>query len=1116
MDTNIDALRPVDRWAATWLCGLSGLAILFWGVWIGASSFSEPPQLALVGYEAPWRKQSSSRFVVAIGRDRQRNDIVLHDRKASTEHLILERRGGKGRRWAQIINRTPDRRITLRRASPLAPPQEINRRPLRDGDTLLLPWPNDPLRALERQRQDRCSPSLLLQTLQLKDIPSFAKGRFSSFLVREHRAPLRIMHQQPHLSTTQQGRPLGRWLMHHQRYELPQATGFQWLEYRQAQWLLFSRTQQTWQPLQSPITWGKPPRTLSLQRRPHLQTAPLYTLQHAQSACAFPLAHDALPGGLEIGKLARLFFQHKRLFLQHLGQSNEPIQVIPRNSSPLQLGAGVLRDGDHLSLGQIRYRVILREDSVRLIADAQPTSRSLIPFFAHFPSETLPARKLLHSKRALLVSGGEGDDPRADRWLLHTSLIPRSTASVQGSPQRPILRLTPHPKGYTVTPLEETTLYRTDLQGDPLPHTNANPPKPPPNSSNPPPSRSDLNDPHTSPSRSDLGDPRNAQPTPPSDALGTSDAQPITQATTLPLGPTLYRARGLYLRLFQPSYQALAVRIALLWVIFGLAMIFLLFWLLQNGHLRWSPVPSDALLRTLPTDDPRRRAWLKERPRPSLLQSIRLRLLSLPILLLLPLALFLNGLGLYVLASLSLASLGLNHSDFLYRQVLWSLVGILLFLLALIASPQSFRFRRDTAPPPPPLVPEVTKPSVYPWGLIAAGAISLIVCVAFLRAWLWLPVLVLYVYGRILQQAWLQSEPTSPQRQALYAFFATLSLLALVPLLGLIAPPLVHNRFFLKVPFVGTIKLSDAAILTAIVFFAYSLGPDLFALRLIRARRRFAPPKTSAPPESSIAQQRNERLGGALRVAALYLLLLGSIALLYTIQGDLGPGLILTLCFSLFLLFSFMAPGPDRLTTLGNFLRIGVVFAGIGLFVLLPEIIAWLAPDLAAQQSEIRKVQERLSLWRQPWRFLVGEQILQNIWALAAYKGTFQWFNNLHSDFVFTAVVRVLSPTWGLFVIAAMCFFPLAALATARLHWLPILPNEDDATLDQKRQHTTRTLILLFGGIYLFAQHFIHIGSVLRLTPMTGVTLPWISSGGTSLVVCYLVIALIYRQLRLP
>lgn len=1069
----------MDRWAATWLCGLSGLAILFWGVWIGFSSFSEPPQIALVGYEAPWRKQSSQRFLVSIGRDRQRNDIVLHDRKASTEHLILERRGTKGRWWAQIINRSPDRRITLRRASALAPPSDINRRQIRDGDTLLLPWPSDPLRALERQRQDRCSPSLLLQTLQLKEIHSFAKGRFSSFLFREHRAPLRLMHQQPRLSTHHQGHPLQRWLMPHQRYELPLATGFQWLEYRQAQWLLFSRTQQIWLPFQTPISWGTPPRTLALKRRPQLLTSPRYTLQHAQTACAFELAHDALPGGLEIGKLARLFFQHKRLFLQHLGQSDEPIQVVPRNGTPLRLGAGILHDGDHLSLGQIRYRVILREDSVRLLADSQPTSRSLIPFFAYFPSETLPARKLLNSQRPLLVSGGEGDDPRADRWLLHTSLIPRPTSAIQGSPQRPILRIDPTPKPYTVTPLEETTLYRTDAQGDPLP----------------------LPAPQTTTTRTD------AQSTPLSPT--------ITQATALPLGPALYRARGLYLRLFQPSYQPLAQRIALLWVIFGLSMIFLLFWLLQNGHLRWSPLPSDALLRTLPSDDPRRRAWLRERPRPSLLQSIRLRLLSLPILLLLPLALFLNGLGLYVLASLSLASLGLNHNDFLYRQVLWSLVGLLLFLLALLASPRSLRFRRKTAPPPAPLVPDFSKPSVYPWGWIAVSLVSLIVCFAFLRAWLWLPVFVLYAYGRILQQAWQQSEPHSPQRQALYAFFATLALLALVPLLGLIAPPLVHNRFFLKVPIIGTIKLSDAAILTAIVFFAYSLGPDIFALRLIRARRRGAPDRTSAPPETSLAQQRSERLGGALRVAALYLLLLGSIALLYTLQGDLGPGLILTLCFSLFLLFSFLAPGPDRLTTLGNFLRIGVVFAGIGLFVLLPELVAWLAPDLAAQQSEIRKVQERLSLWRQPWRFLVGEQILHNIWALASYKGTFQWFNNLHSDFVFTAVVRVLSPAWGLFVIAAMGFFPLATLATARLHWLPILPDDDDALLALKRLQTTRLLVLLFGGIYLFAQHFIHIGSVLRLTPMTGVTLPWISSGGTSLVVCYLVIALIYRQLRL-
>ncbi|MCB9642005.1 MAG: FtsW/RodA/SpoVE family cell cycle protein [Myxococcales bacterium] len=1061
--TDSASIRPVDRWAATWLCSLSGLAILFWGVWIGFSDFSEPTQLALVGYEAPWRK-INGRWIASIGRDRTQNDIVLHDRKASSEHLILERKGSKGRWWAHLLNRTPDRRITLRRGSAQEPPEEINRKRLRDGDSILLPWPADKLRILARQRQDWCSPTKVLQTLQLSDIKAFTPNRFTLFLVREHRLPLHINHWQPLLTGQLHGAERSRWLAHYQRYELPQETGFQWLEYRQQQWLLFSRKTKTWQPLQQAISWGSPKRTISLQRRAQLLRAPRYTLQHAQSACPFPLTPATFPGGLQIGKLGRLFFQQKRLFIQHFGQSTQPLQIVPQKGRARLLGAGRVHDGDHLSLGQIRYRVILREHSVRLIADASPTSRYLIPFFSQYPSETLPARKLLAPQRPLLVSGGEGEDPRAERWNLRTSLLASTTTSTQGAPQRPMFRLERGKDGFLLTPLEETTIHRVDAQGEP-------------------------------------------------------HQQAINKPTTLQPSDALYLARGMYLRLFRPSYQGLSARIAILWVFFGLGIVLLLFWLLHTGHLRWSPVPSDQLLQLLPAQDPRRRAWLRERPRPSILQSLRLRLLTLPILLLLPLALFLNGLGLYVLASLSLASMGLNHSDFLYRQVLWSLVGLLIFLLALLISPQKIWEKRKASRPkaPTPLVPEKPNENNRPWMLLLFLVFSLAIGIAVQQLWLILPMLLLYGYAHILRRAWQQSQPHTQPRYAIYAFFATLALLGTVPLLGVIAPPLVHNRFFLKVPGIGTIKLSEAAILTAIMFFAFSLAPEIFALRLIRARRRLSTtPERSLPPEVSISQQRLERLGGALRVGALYLLLLGAIAVLYTIQGDLGPGLILTLCFSLFLLFAFLAPGVDRLTTLGNFLRIAVVFAGIGLFVILPDLIAWFSPELATQQPELRKVQERLALWRQPWRYLVGEQILQNIWALASYKGTFQWFNNLHSDFVFTAVVRVLSPLWGIFVIFAMCTFPLAALASARLRWLPILPQDDDATLRLKQQTTAQALILLFGGIYLFAQNFIHVGSVLRLTPMTGVTLPWISSGGTSVVICYLVVALMYRQLRSP
>jgi cell division protein FtsW (lipid II flippase) len=904
----------------------------------------------------------------------------------------------------------------------------------------------------------------------MEGVERFAAGRFLSFRIRERRVDVSFWGREPRLAGEVDGVGRSLWLPAHRRYALPPQSGYRWLEYRQGDWLLYSEKAGRWEPFR-PLAWGAPMQSLSLERRARLSLSPMYSLEHATSACPFPLTPEAIPGGLALGSLARLIFLQKRLYLQHIGQSEQAIQIASGSAKARQLGAGILRDGDHLSIGQIRYRVRIREEGVRMIADATPTARLLIPFFAHYPSERIPARKFIPPARPLLVTGGSGDDPLADRWLLKTPLIAGSRDALQGSPQRPFFRIAPiqeQSSRYQITPLEDSPIYRLDRKDEIVP-------------------------------------------------------QAIQASTPLLPSKTLYLSRGKIFRFDKPSYRGLAWRIAVLWVIFGSAILGLFFWLIQTGRLLWSPRPSVEFLASLPPDDLRRRAWLPAPHSPplSLWERLKLSLLSWPILLLLPLAIFLNGMGLYTLASLSLASLGLNNSDFLYRQVLWSLVGMALFLLTLLFSQDAFfkRLSRLRPPKQTSLVPEKPPKQGLPIGFLLVCLASISLAWLTQKAALSLPLLILYGYGWMIRRIWFLREQTRETQMALYAFFATLGLLGLVPLLGVIAPPLVHNRFFLIVPGIGTIKLSDLAILAAILFFALALAPEIFSTRLLRARRRLQEREgvlPSLPAEASLARLRQERLGGAIQMAALYLLLLGAIGVLYTIQGDLGPGLILTLCFSLFLLFSFLAPGADRLTSAGNLLRIGVVFLGMGLFVVLPEFIAWLAPDAAEQSGELRKVQERLALWRQPWRFLVGEQILQNSWALAGHRGTFQWFNNLHSDFVFTAVVRCLSPLWGGVVVLAICLFPLLTLGAARLRWPTLSPQPSSETLATQQHATYQSLVLVFGGIYLFAQGFIHLGSVLRLTPMTGVTLPWISSGGTNLVVCYAVIALLYRQLRDP
>ena len=1112
--------RSQDRLAAWILLMGSTISVLFWSCQIGLRDFSEPLQVAQVGHFASWRRVGPQRHIIAVGTTRRDNDIVLHDRKASGEHFVLERRGGKGHRWAQLNNRSRDRRIMIRRQK--GGTVKVNRHRLRDGDHFLLPLQHIRKNASFQglRKIDWCQPSQLLQLLRTSPPPKTTAsktktpkpsktqkkrddGQTISFTIQASKLPIRWNEEQL-LFDIKGKQPRQMRLGPHQYYRLPKEVKGDALAYRYGQWRRLFGTQ--WKPFTGTISWGKQPSyNVSLQHKTYLTTAPGYTLTQTNTSCPFPLRESAIPGGLEIAGIARLYFQNKRLLLQHLGQGNRPMQILPGRGSARLLGTTSLYDGDLLSAGQLTYRLSFTPEGVRMMLTRLPKT-TLIPFFSTYPSHNYPMRRFLPEGRHLLITGGGGGNPQADRWTIRTSLVGEPGKTQLVSPYRPFMEIQPDKKGHLqVRPLEGAALYLAKADGTLLKKL----PK--------------------------AGIPHKAE--------------------------HIYYTKRFYFRVFRPSYAALAWRIALLWGTIFMGLSLFLYWMLTTGRVTWSPIPpSSVLMKLLPEGDLRqalltrtqRRMWRASeeegQPLPALpwYGSLLMFALWFPAMLLLPVAIFLNGMGLYVLATLSLSSLGLNNNDFLYRQLLWSLVGFTAFVGLFILPRdiwqrvQDWRTRDHIKQA---IEPEFAPTPLFETWEFRGFALVCLVCAIFF-GWLfgtWLTFLLAIVVlfcGSVLMKEFERARQAPLQRKSLRFFFYTLALLGFVPLLGLLIPGAVHNRFFLVIPLIGTVKLSDFAILAAIYFFSGYLGHELFALRLRKARhtqqrqreaQQLAQPgeRTATLPEQKAVQtftpqERGKILFGAMQLSMLYLFLLGAICVLYTIQGDLGPGLILTLCFSLYILFIFLAPGVDRLVTAGNLLRIGVVFGGIAVLFWLPDLLATLQPEWALHNSELQKVRERLALWNQPWRFMVGEQLLQNQWDLAGYKGAFQWFNNLHSDFVLTAVVRVLSPLWGYIVLLTTCAFPLMTLGVAWLHWYPLFPKaegeasfgDNKAALAYKKQSSIRSLLMLFGSIYLFAQNFIHIGSTLRLTPMTGVTLTWVSSGGTSLVACYFVLALIYRQMH--
>ncbi|MBQ1399016.1 MAG: FtsW/RodA/SpoVE family cell cycle protein [Lachnospiraceae bacterium] len=147
-------------------------------------------------------------------------------------------------------------------------------------------------------------------------------------------------------------------------------------------------------------------------------------------------------------------------------------------------------------------------------------------------------------------------------------------------------------------------------------------------------------------------------------------------------------------------------------------------------------------------------------------------------------------------------------------------------------------------------------------------------------------------------------------------------------------------------------------------------------------------------------------------------------------------------------------------------------------------------------------VRVRVQVWRDPWQDPsgTGYQILQGLFAI----GTAGWFGMglfqgaagtiplAHSDFVFAAIAEELG---GVF---ALCLILICFENTIQILWLSSsLRNNFDK-------------ILVSGiGIFYGVQVFINVGGVLKMIPSTGVTLPFVSTGGSSVLASFLAFAVI-------
>jgi cell division protein FtsW (lipid II flippase) len=197
-------------------------------------------------------------------------------------------------------------------------------------------------------------------------------------------------------------------------------------------------------------------------------------------------------------------------------------------------------------------------------------------------------------------------------------------------------------------------------------------------------------------------------------------------------------------------------------------------------------------------------------------------------------------------------------------------------------------------------------------------------------------------------------------------------------------------------------------------------------------------------------------------------------------QRDLGSSL---LFFTLFVVMLWVA------TERPSYLAIsGLLFAG-------GAVLAW---------SQFSHVQDRVAIWIDPWADATGRgyQIVQATFALAwgGLTGTGLGLGDptripeVQNDFILAAVGEELGLLGATTVIVA---FLLLIGSGFRIAMLADRPFE-------KLLATGLTTII---GV----QAFIIMAGVTRVLPLTGVTLPFVSYGGSSLVANYILIAILMR-----
>ena len=181
---------------------------------------------------------------------------------------------------------------------------------------------------------------------------------------------------------------------------------------------------------------------------------------------------------------------------------------------------------------------------------------------------------------------------------------------------------------------------------------------------------------------------------------------------------------------------------------------------------------------------------------------------------------------------------------------------------------------------------------------------------------------------------------------------------------------------------------------------------------------------------------------------------------------------------------------------------VALLFVATGSKLLLAASVGTGAAGAVAAYHLFSHVRVRVALWQNPWAMYEGQgyQVVQGLIAIASgglfglglTRGMPGVIPVAHSDYIFAVICEEFGLLFGLVLLAFYLVFIIRGALVA---------------MDARNSFDALAAIGCVTMISL--QSFIIIGGVCKLIPLTGITLPFVSYGGSSILSCFILLGIL-------